>query len=119
MLNSLDDPKMTNVPTAYAALIGLILHQGLELRNSLPHDEAVNLATFTTEITPNNIDQFQVFLAALKRNHAAAMAMANIRDIGATDAANARQVRRQEAKTLVTYLIAQTNMSPPLGLIGR
>jgi hypothetical protein len=50
MLNDLDAPEMTNGATAYAALIGLILHQGLELRNSLPAHEETRLATFTTPI---------------------------------------------------------------------
>jgi hypothetical protein len=81
MLNDLDDPEMTNGSTAYAVLIGLILGQGLELRNSLPPDEAERLVTFTTELTSNNIDRFQAFLTGLHRSHAAAAATANIRDV--------------------------------------
>jgi hypothetical protein len=113
MLHDLDDPEMTNGASAYAALIGLIIHQGLELRASLPAHEEARLATFTTELTANNMGQFQAFLASLPRNHEASAAMANIRDIGAATAANTRQVRRQEAKILLTYLITQTNMPRP------
>jgi hypothetical protein len=66
MLNALDDPEMTNGPSVYAALIGLILGQGLELRSSLPHDEAANLATFTTELTRHFSQVFGVIMQQLR-----------------------------------------------------
>jgi hypothetical protein len=109
MLNDLESSALTDPPISYAALIHVILDKLLELRGRLAPERQERMPIFTRDPNNLNILRSQRFLANLGHNHRAAEAMNTIKQTGADATTYRRDLRRQEAKLILTYLVKECN----------